>query len=275
MTIDNTFMIKKLQKLEEMMVLFSQATRMPFVECDEETFDDQIHVFADAEKLQEVSKSYAEKKVMLAGVKVPKVQVKGFYNSLYAIGVNALMFHEGDGVTRIQLEDLAQKPDMEKFAQEKVPILNPSLQLSAIYFIQELRRPAEHDMRELHDLEEEMIANFAKAKFIMGLDVAKGEGENPQEQMRIPYVKDKDGNIFQPVFSDFSEFQKHYREKAATMRMAPVSIDQLPKYLVKESKGFVINPSGFNLQLSSEQIDIIVNNFIIKEEKAPTALEGE
>ena len=45
------------------------------------------------------------------------------------------------------------------------------------------------------------------------------------------------------------------------MRMAPLSIGQLPKYMVKESKGFVINPAGFNLQLSGEQIDTIVKAF--------------
>ena len=72
---------------------------------------------------------------------------------------------------------------------------------------------------------------------------------------------DKDGNVFQPIFSDFMEFQKHYRQNAAKMRMAPLSIGQLPKYMVKESKGFVINPAGFNLQLSGEQIDTIVKAF--------------
>ena len=87
------------------------------------------------------------------------------------------------------------------------------------------------------------------------------EAQNPNRQIRLPYVKDKDGNVFQPIFSDFMEFQKHYRQNAAKMRMAPLSIGQLPKYMVKESKGFVINPAGFNLQLSGEQIDTIVKAF--------------
>ena len=260
MTIDNTFMIKKMQKLEEMLVVFSQFTRMPFVECDEETFDDQVHIFADEQNLQEFVKSYGDKKVLLGGVKVLKNQMKGFYTSLFSMGVNAVMFHEGDSVTRIQLEELEKKPNMEALSKEKIPVINPPLQLSAVYFIQELRRPVEHDMKQLHELEEEMIANFAKSRFIIGMEVAKAEGST-EEKVRIPYVKDKEGNVFQPVFTDFAEFQKHYKQNAAKMKMAPLTMAQLPKYLVKESKGFVMNPSGFNLQLSKEQIEIIVKAF--------------
>jgi hypothetical protein len=145
-------------------------------------------------------------------------------------------------------------------SKEKIPVINPSLQLSAIYFIQELRRPIEHDKVQLHDLEEEMISDFAKSRFIMGLEVLREEGDS-KDKIRIPYVKDKAENIFQPIFSDFSEFQKHYKQKAKEMKLAPLTIAQLPAYLIAESKGFVINPSGFNLPLSKNQIEMIINTF--------------
>lgn len=278
MTIDNTFMIKKLEKLDTLFVAFSQATRMPYVECDQETFDDQVHVFGAEEGLQAFIKGYAEKKVFLVGVKILQSQAKGFYHTLFAMGVNALMLHEGETEGRIQLSDLIQIPDVEKMKNEKIPVINPALQLTAIYFIQELRRPVKHDMQALHDMEEEMIVNFVKSRFIMGLemDPPAQEAKDQAPQMKIPYVKDKDGNIFQPIFSDFTEFQKHYKQKARTMRMAPVSIAQLPGYLVKESKGFVINPAGFNLQLSKEQIDVIIKSFIEPElQKAAQARKEE
>ena len=260
MTVDNTFMIKKLQRLEEMLVAFSQFTRMPFVECDEETFDDQIHVFADATKIQEFAKSFLEDKILLAGVKVPVEQKKSFLNSLYSIGVNAVMFHDGDSITRIQLQDLIRQPDFENLLKEKIPVMNPSLQLSALYFIQELRRPVQHDQVQLHDMEEEMIRDIAKSRFIMGLEVEKKEGDS-KEKIRIPFVKDKDENILQPIFSDFAEFQKHYKQKALKMKLAPLTLAQLSSYLIEDSKGFVLNPSGFNLPLSKDQINMITDNF--------------
>lgn len=41
MAIDNSFIIKKLQGLPEMFVIFSQSTKHPYVTCNEESFDDQ------------------------------------------------------------------------------------------------------------------------------------------------------------------------------------------------------------------------------------------
>lgn len=269
MAVDNTFMKKKLEKMEEVVTLFAQATRLPFIVCDPETYDDQAYVFSDPEKMAEFAKPLSEQKVGLTAVQIPKDRFRSFYNTLYSMGVNAVMFQEGDSVTRIQLEDLAPKPDLEKMAKERVPILNPTLQLSTIYFLQELRRQVEHDMPRLRELEEEMIVNLTKSKFILGLDVEEpkeGEstdGSNPQ--MRMPYLKNKDGVIFQPIFTDFAEFQKFHKEKAAKMRMAPLTLGQLEKYLVPDSKGFLINPSSFRLELSKEQLERIVKAFHLEE----------
>ena len=43
---DNRFAIKKLQKLDGFFTVFSPLTRMPYIHCDEETFDDQVYLFA-------------------------------------------------------------------------------------------------------------------------------------------------------------------------------------------------------------------------------------
>ena len=44
MAIDHSFIIKKLQGLPEMFVIFSQSTKYPYVTCNEESFDDQIYL---------------------------------------------------------------------------------------------------------------------------------------------------------------------------------------------------------------------------------------
>ena len=49
MAIDYTLTVKKIHSLEKIYVLFSASTRMPFVECDPEEFDDQIYIFANEE----------------------------------------------------------------------------------------------------------------------------------------------------------------------------------------------------------------------------------
>ena len=50
---------------------------------------------------------------------------------------------------------------MSKIEPAKRPLLNPTLELSGIYFMQELRRPVEKDQHgNLRELEEELIVNL-------------------------------------------------------------------------------------------------------------------
>ena len=63
MAIDYTLTVKKIHSLEKIYVLFSASTRMPFVECDPEEFDDQIYIFANEELATAAAKAYAEKQI--------------------------------------------------------------------------------------------------------------------------------------------------------------------------------------------------------------------
>ena len=76
MAIDNSFIIKKLQGLPEMFVIFSQSTKHPYVTCNEESFDDQIHIFSDAEAAHAyvVAKNEQEK-IPVVSVRVAAEQV--------------------------------------------------------------------------------------------------------------------------------------------------------------------------------------------------------
>ena len=55
---NKTDVIKKLQSGEHFFVPFSMSTRMPYVFCDPEDFDDQIIVFARDEDLKEYIKAF-------------------------------------------------------------------------------------------------------------------------------------------------------------------------------------------------------------------------
>ena len=78
-------------------------------------------------------------------------------------------------------------------------MLNPSLQLSGIYFMQELRRPVEkEEHKNLRALEEELIANLKKSQFLVAME----RNEEEPKKINIPYLKNKEGQILQPVFSD-------------------------------------------------------------------------
>ena len=79
MAIDNSFIIKKLQGLPEMFVIFSQSTKHPYVTCNEESFDDQIHIFSDAEAAHAyvVAKNEQEKILFRTGSMLQSIATAG------------------------------------------------------------------------------------------------------------------------------------------------------------------------------------------------------
>ena len=230
MTVDNSFTMKKFQSMEIIYVTFSQITKLPYVECDPETFDDQVYMFTEEEAAKEFAKSYVEKNTPLLTVKVLRKQMPNFYMGLYAEGVNMVIFHEGDQTRRIELEQIFPKPDMEKMNKQHLPVLNPGVQLTVVYFLQELRKPNQRRddaerMQHLRELEEEMLVNLMRSKFILAIDISQVQGEfdpaNPGPDVRIPYIKNQNEDIFQPLFSDIGEFQKFRQDPVPAPSAVP------------------------------------------------------
>lgn len=271
MVVDNTFIIKKIQTMDGLYAAFSPLTRMPYVECDGETFDDQVYLFATEESIRGFVKEKNEEKIPLQPFKIPKEQMSGFLTSLYALAANMVVYTDEAGVVKIDLEQLAQKPNMEKLAQEKIPVLNPTLTLTVLYFIQELRRPVEHDMAKLKEMEEEMIANIVKSRFILALEDSEKKSDGTSN-LRIPFMKTQEGDMYQPIFSDFAEFRKYAGANAQKYRVSNLNFSDLSKLIQKDVKGYVVNPAGFNLVLTREQIKKISDEYEIgKKEEIPEA----
>lgn len=140
-------------------------------------------------------------------IPMEKSQYLAFFGSLHLIGVNMLVFEDEGGVTRMPLDEIARL-DPKVAEKKEVPMLNTALQLTVIYFIQELRRPNQKKddmvrMKRLQELEEEMIADLVRSRFILAVDFSKVEGEiepgktNPNVQ--VPVVKAPNGDAFQPM----------------------------------------------------------------------------
>lgn len=268
MTVDQVFIIKKLQNLEEMLVAYSAVTRMPFATCDEETFNDQIWIFTDPDKVKAFAESYKEKKIMIIPIKVPKKDASLFYMNLFAMGINEVVFCDGDQEFKIELTKIVRMPDMDAVPENQRPLLNPQLQLSAIYFLQELRKPGVEPNKEaLKELEEEMSANLVKSTYLMPVDIQKNE--EGAENVRLLYVQNKQGERYQPIFSDTGELIKHYRGKEEKNRLIQVKFDQLLRYMIKDVEGYVLNPEGINLILKKEQIELLNRFYNGKNETQP------
>lgn len=265
MAVDNRFMIKRLQGLETVFVSFAQTTRMPYVECDKETFDDQVYLFADEEDAKNWAKEYGEQNIPLTTVKAEKEQILIVYSSFHLMGVNRVAFHSGAGFSYLPLDEIVtlKQPEGEKVG---FPGKNATLQLTMIYFLQELRRPGQSSenlerRKRLQAMEQEMMANLVRSQYVMAIDVSKVEGEfDPQkhgQNIQIPYVKNGEGEIFQPLFSDMWEFRKFTKDRTSKFRVVTVPFKGLLPSLIKDAKGYILNPAGVSLILLRERLKVM------------------
>lgn len=223
----------------EIYVIMSAATKMPFVFCDEETYDDEIFLYYTLEDAQNQAKKLSAQKYQTGVAKLEEKVLLGFYTSLYTMGVNCLAVNYGtDTGINIQLSDLVVRKKPEEDGKEKKLLENPELHLTALYFMQELRRLPSPEMPEqLKELQEELLAHYQKGTFIIAAE----------EDGQIPVLKQKDGSMFQPVFTDILEVNKFARGKK--MKLTVISAQKIPQSLFPEAKGVVINPLGANVQL--------------------------
>lgn len=266
----NIFTVKRIKNLEQFFVPFSPFTRMPYVECDKDTFDDQVHLFDSEETVKAFVKEQIEElQTPMQTVRVEKAQIPGFWMSLYTQGVNAVMIHEGEsGPVRVELEEIHKKPDIEKLNAGKLPLVNPQLQLTAVYFMQELRKrnPADADeltRKRLQEMEEEMMVNLERSRYIIAVETTGDEGETDPKKLaqnvRIPCLKGKNGEVYQPLFTDMGEFRKFYNGKKEKMRLGAVPFAKLNEFLNQEAVGFLLNPSTLQLVLAREKLEQMTN----------------
>lgn len=241
--------IKELQTRDAVYVAYAQATKLPYVKCDEETYNDQAWLFSTEEGIKAFGKKMIENKILLMGMKYEKKDYPRLYGTFYAIGVNTVVWVDGEDQIEIDLPDIAKQTDMSQIEPAKRPLLNPTLELSGIYFMQELRRPVEKDQHgNLRELEEELIVNLRKSEYLIPMNV---DPEDPKK-INIPYLKNKKDEILQPVFTDVMELEKF--TKGQKMRIAKVPFAKLPELMIEKAIAYAVNPLGFNLVLNKDQI---------------------
>ncbi len=264
MTISNDFYAKKFQKLSTIYVLISVATKHPYVECDPDTLEDQVFVFTDEKEAAARQKHYLEEKNHSLNVgKLTGKTITGFLKSLAPIGIDKVVLSDGNEIG-IGVEKLIKQPDVEAMKNDKLPFANPEFQISAMYFLQEARKKSEktkEEMTALRELEEEMLANIARSRFILA--GAEINTEKNKTEIKIPLLKTNDGKEFIPFYSTANDFKAfNAKQKDVRFRLLPVEFKDIYKHIPEKADGIIIDPAAFGLVLTRAQIDRIHKMFI-------------
>lgn len=248
---------KSIPELEKVFIIYSRLTHLPYVECNKDTFDDESFLYTEEEKAVEMVKALTEEKKAAVAIKVEKKDLLQTLSGFFTYGINMLVFRTGKEEHRFQLTELIKRPDFSKIPKEKrpmgmeEPVENPQLQLSMIYFLQELRRGVEKTDREKYrELEEEMAVNLQRARYFMPVQEAEKDGN---KVMQLLMIKLKDGTAMLPIFSDGLEFFR-FRGKEET-KLLLTDLEKMAKMtLPDEAGGFLLNPAGVGLTLTKEYV---------------------
>ncbi|MEY8395377.1 SseB family protein [Lachnospiraceae bacterium 45-P1] len=229
--------IRTLSGSEELYVLISLCTKMPFVMCDPETFDDEIFIYEKEEDIKREGKRFADQKIPLRIAKVARKNFLNFYANLFTMGVNCVVLNGYmPDMYKLQLSELVKKPG-QKLPDGQIWVENPGLHLTALYFMQEVRRQKLSELTdELKEMQEEILTDYGKGTYVAAVHENNG----------IPLLKQKNGDVFQPVFTDILEFGKFNKDNQ--FKAVVVTAAKIPEILAEDAKGVVINPFGVNLQ---------------------------
>lgn len=232
----------KLNEFREIYVLISPLTRAPYVACNPETFDDEVYVFYKEDAAKVEMENLRRKMKPVQVVRIDQKARPGFFINLCMIGVNAIVVNKNrDTEISVQVSELVKKKENLSEEEREAQVENPELLLTALYFMQELRRGTKVELTgELKELYEEMIAHFQKGRFIVPA----------KEDKQIPLLKQKDGKVFVPVFSDIHEYAKFLQiKKGEKLQAIVVGADKLPGFMNNGVAGVVLNPFGVNVPI--------------------------
>lgn len=241
-------LLEKMKHVEAIFVPMSECTKMPFVACDPESYDDEVYIFFGEEDAKKESGRIAAAKNPLRIIKIDQKFLLSFYASLLPMGVNAIVVDKGTKQEEtIQLSELIRRENHETDPQGRPIVENSELQLTALYLMQKLRSQKEGNVvwtDEMRELQEEMMAHYAKGRYIVAY----------QEEKGLPILKQKDGTTLQPIFTDIQEFLKFQNfQQGATFKTAVFEADKIAQALAKDAIGVVVNPYSINLPLQLRQ----------------------
>lgn len=223
----------------EFFVVMSLCTKLPYIVCDEETYDDEVLIYFTDDEVRAEFERLNKMRIPVNVTKLNTKQMMFFFTSLFTMGVNAMLLNMNGEKTIVQLTEIVKKKEKEEMPEGSNWVENPELHLTAIYLAQTLRTPTTENITDkLRELQEELTDCFRKGKFIFGME-KEGQG--------TPLAKLKDEKTYLPVFTDVLEFQRFNKEN----KFRPVVVEgaNLPKILPKQAQGVVLNMMSVGLPL--------------------------
>ena len=249
--------IKKLPTIDNYYVIFCDFTKMPYAECDEQTFDDKAFIFLKEAMAKKFVVEYKEDGMILSVKTITRAEILGFLTSLPLLGINMASFR-GNETHNIQLDNIVKRQYKEDAPK---PVENPSLQLSMIYFMQAVRiAETEEENAIARQFEEEMMVNIARGHFLVPSREIEETDDEGNKKVAFLQVKNNNGDVFIPLFTDINEYFK-FNSQDGTMKFLVLDFNKIYNTKVPQLTGFIINPGTISVLLNEQHLNAIHQAF--------------
>lgn len=256
--------IQQMPTIDKYYVIYCAFTKMPYIECDIETYDDKIYIFLDEEKAKKCVENYKEDKMILNVRVINRSEIRGFFSTLFAIGVNMVSF-QADNLHNLQLEQLVERKFPEGAPK---PIENPTLQISMMYFMQAVRTAETQEEQMIaRQYEEEMMVNIARAHYLVPTKELEQADEEGNQKVAFLQMKNANGESFIPLFTDINEFVKA-NPQDGTVRFMILGFNKIKTMKFPGLNGFIINPGSISVLLTEQHIQVVDQRFGQEAEEA-------
>lgn len=261
--------VERLEQCEHLFILYSRATRQPFVSYDKAAGMDQIYTFTQEMKAVNRRDELERYGYLVQIADIPKEGRFVLFINYHALGIDQVVFCDDHSTTTLALDDI-QRVDLNRLPKQQRPHLNPALQLTSIYFLQELTRNVreedltDDDRQARRDLDEEFGRNLAVSSYMVPIHVKNIRADKPG--MRVAgknfdpvYAKDSEGNNWVPIFSDVTEFEKFNDQNEYQAIL--ISFAQVRQLVGTGMKGALFNPRSQAYRLLPQAMDLLLSHY--------------
>ncbi len=252
--------LKSLPTLEEAYILYSHLTHVPYTVYNEESGEDEAFFFTNLETAKAKAIELAEAHIQpTIAIKMDQKEMIMIVSSFFVYGITAMHWTTDEGEAVYKIREVIKRPDFSNLPEPQRPLENPSLQISMIYYMQELRRKdPQTDLKHLQELDEEMSANIKRAKYLLPI-VDKSEGDQKNIQQILFRMNETTSMV--PLFSDGMEYQR-FKAGKEEVKAIVVTFEQLATMEIpKGTNGYIVNPGGVGVTLTKEYITKINEMF--------------
>ena len=201
-------------------------------------------------------------KISLTIRRVDQSMLPSLFAQLYFCGVKGVIVDNGAHPVRVQLSDLDETPAGND-GQNQQTFANGDLQALMIQFSQYLRTPElENREKVLSSIHLSLMFQIMNASYLMPMRLKKDgviirPGVKPTDMAGIesesPFVRDKDGVDWLPVFTDWPEFSRAF--KPSEWGAAVLDYTKLMEHAAKLGRQIVINPRGCGFRMTDKVIE--------------------